>query len=371
MRPERHWNVSCSIVSKSSPLLAFLSGKLSPADLYDEAWSLLLAEARCAGVFSRLCLILGSDQLAKKCFPKGLRHHLESAEIEAAAFQRDVKRELIHLRDALERLGEPVLLLKGAAYVASGVRAALGRSFNDIDLLVPKGLIPAAESSLILAGWHVGSLDPYDDRYYREWSHEIPPMSHIRRGTTVDLHHALVMPTCRVRVDSGKMIASAMNIEGTDFWYRLSEEDMLLHAVAHLTLNSEFERGLRDLWDVDLLFREFSCSPCFEERLFERARDVGLLPLLLVGLYVARNLFSTPVSSKRVSDASWLLRTLFGSSASTRHQVSKPTAQPLSDVLLMYRELYLRLPLKLVVKHVIHKAKKSLDSKQDKENNRF
>lgn len=347
---------------KKSPLLLVLSGKERPEHLNVEAWSLLLSEARCVGVFSRLCIILDADKTSRAHIPSALRHHFESAEIEAAAFRRDVTRELAFLREALERVGEPVLLLKGAAYVAAGVQAAVGRTFNDIDLLVRRPSIAAVESSLLLAGWHTGNRDPYDERYYREWSHEIPPMTHMRRGTTVDLHHALVMPTCRIRVDTDAMLDRAIAIENSEFWWRLSEEDMILHAVAHLTLNSEFERGLRDLWDVDLLFREFSTNiPLFEERLLERASQVGLLPLLLVGLFLAKQFFSTPVSANTVFGASWLLRSLIANSANTRHRETKPVTQNVSDLLLMYRELYLRLPAKLLMKHVVHKAVKMFE----------
>lgn len=101
-------------------------------------------------------------------------------------------------------------------------------------------------------------------------------MTHLHRGTTIDLHHSLAMPTCRVRVDSARMISDAVPVKPDGFWWRLKDEDIVLHAASHLLLNSEFHRGLRDLWDIDLLYRHFAANATdYPERLLCRAREVG------------------------------------------------------------------------------------------------
>ena len=67
--------------------------------------------------------------------------------------QRAVRWELVQLTPALAEIEGPVLLLKGAAYAAAGLPPAAGRLFSDIDILVPKAQIGAAEAALMLDGW--------------------------------------------------------------------------------------------------------------------------------------------------------------------------------------------------------------------------
>ena len=50
----------------------------------------------------------------------------------------------------------------------------------------------AISTALMLAGYVTTHLDPYDQRYYRRWRHELPPMQHVKRLTVLDVHHNLV-----------------------------------------------------------------------------------------------------------------------------------------------------------------------------------
>lgn len=330
---------------------------VTPLDSFStEHISLMFSEARRSGVLARLSELQLSSQRSS-AIPNCLRSHQISALVHAEAFRRDVLRELVHIERALSQLRTPVVLLKGAAYVAMDMGAAKGRVFSDIDILVTKSQVGPAEGALMLNGWIGGKLDPYDQRYYRQWSHEIPPMTHPGRGTTIDLHHSLVMPTCRVRVDSKKMLEQVIPVEGSNFWWRLKNEDMVLHAVSHLMLNSEFERGFRDLWDIDLLFRQFSGeTENFMELLMERALEVGLGNMLKQALFLARRFFGTPIPDWVVADTDGLFVRLVGCAASTRHSDTKPNWQGVADALLSYREMYLRLPNHLLFTHMAHKA---------------
>lgn len=340
-------------MAKQSPLLEFLSGRLPATGLDTEAFSLLLAEARTSGVLGRLAWQLQQhpDQAISDA------PALQAARIYSEGFRQDVWRELKHIEEDLSnRMQSPVLLLKGAAYVLLGLPVAEGRTFSDVDILVPPDHIANAEAALMLGGWSAGKPSAYDQRYYRQWSHEIPPMTHIHRGTTIDLHHSLVMPTCRIKVDSAKMIAEAIPASENGFWWRLKNEDMVLHAISHLLLNSEFDRGLRDLWDIDLLYRHFSANtPNFPERLLIRAREVGLEKKLKQALALAKRLLHTPVPESHIAAKNELLMHLLAVSASTRHPDTRPAWQGFTDLLLMLREMFMRLPGNLFAIHLWHK----------------
>lgn len=216
-------------MAKTSPLLNLLAGNLAESRLDAESCSLLLAEARASGLLGRLTQLLarspGAGSLASH-----LQDQLSAATIHSNQFRQDVWRELGAVEQALSALRTPVILLKGASYVLLDLPTADGRIFSDIDILVAKNHMASAEAALMLGGWAVGKLDAYDQRYYRQWSHEIPPMTHLHRGTTIDLHHSLVMPTCRLQVDSSRMIAAAVPVSGGGLWWRLKDEDMVLHA---------------------------------------------------------------------------------------------------------------------------------------------
>ncbi|MBN8461851.1 MAG: nucleotidyltransferase family protein [Dechloromonas sp.] len=344
-----------SSMPESSPLMCFLRDRRVADTFSAEEWSLMLAEALHAGMLARIAHWIPGSSMAGNAPP---RHQgsLAAALIQSAAFRRDVQRELRSISSALVRVEAPVLLLKGASYVALGLPVADGRVFSDIDLLVAGDQIPLVESELMLGGWITGQLDPYDDRYYRQWSHEIPPMTHTHRGTTIDLHHSLVMPTCRIAVDSSRMIDDAVPIAGSGHFWRLRDEDVLLHAAAHLLLNGEFNRGLRDLCDIDLLFRHFSAvSAEFPKRLVARSAEVGLETILRQALYLARNFFSTPVDERLLRREPTTFVTLVEKAVYSRHPDTRMRGQKLADWLLMVREMSLRLPPNLLLIHLLHK----------------
>lgn len=339
-----------------SPLLRILAGKVTVDQLSPDECSLLLAEARSAGLLGRLAYAL-TDGAKVDLLPSQLKQPLLAATIQAKGFRRDVFRELGHIQKALSQLKVPVVLLKGASYVLMAVPSADGRIFSDVDLLVPKDAIGHAEAALMLGGWSVGTLDSYDQRYYRQWSHEIPPMTHLHRGTTLDLHHSLVMPTCRVRIDTGRMIGDARPVESNGFWWRLSDEDMVLHASCHLVLNSEFDRGLRDLWDIDLLYRHFaSTTEGFSDRLVSRANQVGLATILGQVMRLVSKFFNTPLPTNLLKAKDGVFLSLISRAASTRHPQTRPWGQGAADMALIWREMHLRLPPRLLAIHLLHKT---------------
>ncbi|WP_144006747.1 nucleotidyltransferase family protein [Pelomonas sp. KK5] len=256
-------------------------------------WDLLIRQARRAQLLARLALALEGHGA-----PPQVRPHLETALLLARRQQEATEREILHLRRALRDM--PVVLLKGAAYLAAGLGCAEGRTFADVDILVPHARLAEAERALMIQGWAYGELDAYDSRYYRQWMHELPPLTHSRRGSALDVHHTILPPTARIKLDTGLLFERLQPLAGAapglGRLFVLAPTDMLLHAATHLFHEGEFDNALRDLFDLDALLREFAATvPGFWTLLLKRAERIGLQRPLHHALRYARRLLGTPV----------------------------------------------------------------------------
>lgn len=226
--------------------------------------------------------------------PAPARGQLDSEAAIARYRKQMVWRELHELAGALAAVPGPRVLVKGAAYIVRGLRLADARVVSDVDLLVPRERLAAVEARLREAGWQAGEVDPYDERYYREWSHEVPPLRYPGRLLEVDLHHAILPPISRVKADPARLLAAAQPVPGTAF-YVLAPEDQVLHACVHAFVDSDLADRLRDIVDLDALLRELAGAPGFWDRLCARAGELGLERGLWYGLHYPRALLRTPV----------------------------------------------------------------------------
>lgn len=257
-------------------------------------WDLLVRQARHANLLGRMHHLL-DGALGADGVPERPARHLRSAATMAARQHLSVRHEVSLLRDSLVELGRPMVLLKGAAYVAGSLPAATGRVFADIDILLPHELLGQAESELMVHGWSAGSLDSYDQRYYRRWMHEIPPLQHMFRGTTLDVHHTLLPPTGRQRMDPALLLRASLEIPGLPGVHMLAPVDMVLHSAAHMFHEGESDNLLRDLSDIDLLLRHFGAEQDFWPRLADRADQLHLAQPLRLALRYSGEVMGTPV----------------------------------------------------------------------------
>jgi hypothetical protein len=197
-------------------------------------------------------------------------------------------------RRALAPLGVPVVLLKGTAFVAAGLDAGRGRAIGDLDLLVPRAALTAVEAALKAAGWEAVKEDEYDDGYYRRWMHELPPLVHRDRDRLIDVHHTILPPTARLTPDAAAILAGA-EVLGNGLAVP-SQADLVVHAALHLFADGDLSGGLRNLWDIDRLLREFADEdPDFWLRLHARAAEHGASAVMARAARLAHDLFATPV----------------------------------------------------------------------------
>ena len=83
---------------------------------------------------------------------------------------------------------------------------------RDIDIMVPEALLGDVEVALLAHGWAHIKFSDYDQRYYRKWSHELPPLVRQQRKTVVDVHHTILPRTSRLRPDVAKLWQQSLDL---------------------------------------------------------------------------------------------------------------------------------------------------------------
>ena len=118
---------------KHSLIIRSLINPDSVSALTEMEWDLLIRQGRRANLLAKL-----ADSLTLQDVPDKPRQHLESA-WKMAEQQRIASHwEVDCIGAALTALEIPIVLLKGAAYLEAELPLSRGRSFADIDILVPK-----------------------------------------------------------------------------------------------------------------------------------------------------------------------------------------------------------------------------------------
>lgn len=327
-------------------------------------WELLLGQARRARLLPRLARHFEDQDGGLAMLPSPQQLYLRGALYLVERQRHEVLAELAHLRRALRGLATPVVLLKGAAYLFAGLPPAHARVFSDLDIMVERGQIAVVEDALMAGGWISEERDSYNQRYYRQWMHEVPPLRHVQRGSVIDLHHTIAPPTSRFKVDAARLLERVRPV-GTSGLFVLGPEDMVLHSAVHLYQESEFDHGLRDLLDLRDLLLHFGREPAFWPALLARARELRLEEPLFHLLHQARRLFGLrlPAEAEAALAARLgrgpgpsLVAALLGHALRPNHpSCDSPTAR-LARWMLYVRSHWMRMPLHLLLPHLVRKA---------------
>lgn len=341
------------------------------ADAPESVWSGLLATARNANLLGALAAGLHAAGMAA---PPRAQRHLDGA-LQLAARQRlSVQWEAHQLQQALGALGLPVVLLKGAAYVMAPHDPPLGagRMFGDIDVLVPRNALGDVEAALMLQGWVSAKTDVYDQRYYRQWMHEIPPMQHVHRNTVIDVHHTILPLTSRNAPDPAQIIARALPLPGELGLPALrvpAPEDLVVHSITHLVHEGELHNGLRDLHDIHAMLQRFGSEPNFWGRLLASGAGNDLAGPLLLGLRLVQAVFESPVPAEVLArlDAeaaprwrrSWL-PSVYAAALRPANEEGAGAREAAARFAIYLRSHALRMPLPLLARHLSIKAWKGL-----------
>ena len=232
-------------------LIRALREPASVEALNSRQWTDLISVARAESLIGSL-----AHRVKDVAVPDRVRAVLRDA-IEAHDLaRRQALWEADCARRALAGYPGKIVLMKGTAYVAANLDAGIGRSIGDLDIMVARDDLPVVEAALLDAGWEWVKPDPYDDRYYRDHMHELPPLIHRERDRMVDVHHTILPLTARPTPDAQAILEDAVALD--DGLYVMAPADMLLHSIAHLFADGDLAGGLRNLWDINQLVRHFS-----------------------------------------------------------------------------------------------------------------
>lgn len=326
---------------------------------------LLLRVARRARVLGKLAAIL-QDTGGIELLPETARDQLQSAMVLAESRARLALWELDRISWAMSDC-EVVdcIAMKGCAYLLLDLPIARGRIFADVDLMLPESALKDVEEHLNQHGWRSQELTPYDQNYYRNWTHELPPVIHVEREVEIDLHHNILPRTARLKPDPRELLKDAKRLADTEY-YVLADEDIVLHAMTHLMFNDDLADKLRDLVDIDGLLQFFSGKDDeFWGRLLARAEKLDLRRPTYYSLRYAQELLDCTIPGS-VIDATdswappapivWLMDRLVPRALFPPHPDHSSRLTEISRLLLYVRSHWIRMPPWLLVYHLGYKA---------------
>lgn len=277
-----------------------------------------------------------------------------------SAFDQDRLRfEAEQIARVLADTIDPVILLKGGAYVMADKQAGTARRVSDLDILVPREQLARAERQLLGAGWaFVEETDtPYNQVYYRQYMHELPPMVHTDRNAVLDVHHRILPQTARMSEDIDAMIKAAVAVSGTGF-KRFSDIDLYLHAAVHHCVDGDFTNPARAVVELLDLFDDCAGEvPHQGVDIFARAEALGLTTAAayaLLLLYRFGGVMLAPevlvACSKQISPL--VLKALSVKLVAGLENGDAGLGEKSAQALLYLRSHLLRMPLRLLLPHL-------------------
>ena len=357
-------NYGIPIDKKQFLLRDLLVSKIDVKKVSLEEWNSVLHQGRTAGLLGRLYARLKENRDLVSV-PAEVFRHLLSAYKLYLAHRQDMLFEVKPLKRALGMANVEPVFLKGMAYMVSASKVADGRLFGDIDILVRAEQLADAEKVLRWNGWLSKEMDDYDDVYYRQWMHEIPPMFHRQRGTNLDVHHNLIPLTSRYHIDTDLFFKELQRVENYEGAV-LSPVHQIIHSAVHLLLEGEFDHAFRDLSDIDLLLLNLPADDeAIWHRLIDAAEQLKLGRIIYYALRYSQIVFYTPVPYailKRADKSApsvilgWWMDQLFLRALLPMHKECQDRWSPIARWLLYLRSHYLKMPLYILIPHMLKKT---------------
>lgn len=319
------------------------------AGLNSVEWNTILPMAQrtqVIGQWGRQALRCGLDA----DLPSAVQHRVDLAILTSQRRADAVQWELQGIRRAVPK-EIPLVVLKGAAHVLANDDCGQGRIFSDIDIMVPRDHLDAAESALVACGWQPGATSAYDARYYREWMHELPPMMHVRRRTVLDLHHSILPVISPYRLDPQLLFEVAKPV--WDGVFVLDALDRIVHCAVHLVVEGDVEKILRGAYDLHMLLKQHVEGTGGQTRLLSRAVDLGVMPLVKHALSAAEILFNAQSQASAIGTTALARHLVVAARANADASIHMPLLTRLVIVIAAHRA---KMPLSVLLPHLLRKS---------------
>jgi Uncharacterised nucleotidyltransferase len=337
-------------MSQATVLVNALRDPASVQVLDANGWTALLTIARAEQLIGTL-----AHRLQDQPVPPAVTLILTDARTNAAYQRSAALWEADSARRVLASYQGKVGLMKGTAYVAAGLKAGEGRHIGDLDIMVARTDLRKVEELLLReGGWEWVKEDAYDDAYYRDHMHELPPMIHKERDRMIDVHHTILPLTARPRPDAKAMLKDAMSVANGLFIF--APADMAIHCAAHLFADGDMSGGLRNLWDFHCLLTEFSAAdPDYYPALQARSQHHQLWGAVHLAARLSRDLYGTEIplgwqiwgNADSLFRRRLLVRTSWGTQS-----------RPFTRLAFYIRSHWLRMPPLMLARHLWTKWRK-------------
>lgn len=262
----------------------------TPAD-----WTSLVSEARQHALLGSIYFLLQDVNLLE-LVPTAVLSHLTTGFHYAEKQKITLLKELLELESVFASVEFPCILVKGVGYRLAGLPFSRGRVFSDIDLLIPHDNFPQALSLLTDAGYLESGMSDYDRRYYIEWSHQHPPLTHFLRGANIDLHHHIFPVSSTSGLAIKPMFDNAIRLSGSSFSVP-STPFLFVHAAVHLFYQEETHKLVKDLCDLKQLYE--ACMQTYNaEQLVSAANDMHAEAAVFYALDTLRWLFKLNIDAE-------------------------------------------------------------------------
>lgn len=331
------------------------------ASLNLKQWQVLLSQATASQLMGRLGYLLEQEKITP---PVEIEWHINSVTKIATKQKQQALREFKEVSQALNKVDSKLIFLKGAAYISKNLPCNQGRIFSDIDILVTKKQINDIEQILKFSGWLKSEIEDYDENYYRTWMHEIPPLTHKTRGTTLDIHHNILPSTNNDMPKIEQFNIEKVMVENVGEIFTLSDTDICIHSAVHLFTESEFHHGLRDLSDFHLLLLHFQKNnDNFVPALINRSITLGLFDYVRLAIRYTHLSFDTPINNitstvlEHKSNIIGMAQDFcFMQIFKPNHKSCRTWKYSLAQWLLYWRGHLIRMPLRLLIPHLCRKT---------------
>lgn len=312
--------------------------------------------------------VLGSlyhAAIRNNCFdsyPKAVQRHIYSAHVYAKRQATQIGYEAKELQKLFEQVDVTAIFLKGAGYTLRHSVNGFGRVCSDLDVLVTKQDLTKAETHLKSNRWRSEELSDYDEKYYREWAHEVPPMFQINRATVLDMHHNIYPPISGRAPSVEQFFDSREQTESGCFV--LDPACTILHSAVHMFTNEDSSSWMRDLLDIILLLEEFGDEDTWQ-KLMKLALDINFaaeLAFCIAAVKYYSNLELPNAADEFISDQkfnflqTWLMETVFINAIVPEHDSVNKFKNRLAKQVVYFRGHWIKMPVPILIKHFAIKS---------------